>query len=359
MKKTIVHIIFDLGCGGAEAMLVQVLKELTEYNNIVVTLHENNHFKNDLVCYKYICLNKRSLWWLPVSVLKFRKIIKKYRPAIVHSHLPIPNYVARLATPRKIPLVTTIHTSVSFATDYKKWYICFLDKLTYHFRQSVIIGVSRFALNDYFIFLRLRPDKKYVLHTFINEKIFTKISNRKNANDKLKIISVGSLRKGKNYSFLIEAFSKINYSNIELHIFGNGPLYKTLQADISRLSLPIILKGQVNNIYDILPGYDLFVMPSKFEGFSVSVLEAMALKVPLLLSNIPAFKEQAENCATYFDLDNTNDFIEKLDYLVKHKSERIEKAEMSYKRVINNFTLYYHMTELRKIYSGILNKELC
>jgi glycosyltransferase involved in cell wall biosynthesis len=115
----------------------------------------------------------------------------------------------------------------------------------------------------------------------------------------------------------------------------------------------------VKNIYDILPGYDLFVMPSKFEGFSLSVLEAMALKVPLLLSNIPAFKEQAENCATYFNLDDTNDFIEKLDYLVKHKNERIEKAEMSYKRVINNFTLEYHMTELRNLYSSILNKELC
>ena len=358
MKKNIVHIIFDLGRGGAETMLVQVLKELDDYNNIVVTLHENNHFKDELVCYKYICLNKRSLWWLPVSVLKFREIIKKYRPEIVHSHLPIPNYIARLATPRKIPLITTIHTSVSFASDYKKWHIRFLEKLTYQFRQSIIIGVSKFALNDYFNFLRLKPFKKYVLHTFINENIFIKKSGTNNTDDKLKLISVGSLREGKNHSFLIEALSKINHNNVELHIFGNGPLYNILQADISRLSLPIILKGQVNTIYDILSDYDLFVMTSKFEGFSLSVLEAMASKVPLLLSDIPSFKEQAEDCATYFNLNDINHFIKKLNYLVKHKNERIEKAEMGYKRVINNFTLGYHMTELRNIYSGILNKEL-
>jgi glycosyltransferase involved in cell wall biosynthesis len=291
--------------------------------------------------------------------LRFRKIVKKYHPDLVHSHLPIPNFIARLATPRKIYLITTIHTSVSFALDYKKWYIRFLDKFSYHFRKSIIIAVSQFALKDYFDFLNLKPFKKHVLYTFSSEKVFVRRIIKKKSSNKLKVISVGSLRSGKNYNFLIQALAKIDHSNIELHIFGNGPLYKTLQANIETLSLPIILKGQVNNIYDVWKDYDLCIMPSKFEGFSLSVLEAMASKVPLLLSDIPTFKEQAENCATYFNLNDMNDFIEKLNHLIKDKNERTRRAEMAYQRVINHFTLGHHMTKLRSIYSNTLNEKLC
>jgi hypothetical protein len=61
-KKTIVHIIQSLGRGGAETMLVTVLKNLTNYNNIVVTLEATNHFKDELICDNYYCLNTTSAW---------------------------------------------------------------------------------------------------------------------------------------------------------------------------------------------------------------------------------------------------------------------------------------------------------
>ncbi len=78
-KKTIIHFIYSLGRGGAETMLVQALKELGEYNNIVITLYENNRFENELNCTEYICLNKRSLWCMPVSIFSIRKLIKNYK----------------------------------------------------------------------------------------------------------------------------------------------------------------------------------------------------------------------------------------------------------------------------------------
>lgn len=338
-------------------MLVQVLKELPEYNNIVVTFYENNHFKNELVCDKHICLNKRSLWWLPVAAFNFRKIIKKYKPDLVHSHLPIPNFMARLGTPRNIPLITTIHTSVSFAVDYKKWHIRFLDKLTYKFRKSTVTAVSEFALNDYFDFLKLKPFKKRVLHSFVNDKIFTTKTTKKNTGNNFKLISVGALRQGKNYDFLIEGIRRLESQNIELHIFGTGPLYRTLDTEIKKLSLPIFLRGEVKNIQEILSEHDLFVMSSRFEGFSLSVLEAMAMRLPLLLSDISSFREQCKDCATYFDLNNVNDFVDKLGYLIANKDVRLAKAEMGFERVTNNFTLEHHVTGLREIYSEALNEK--
>jgi glycosyltransferase involved in cell wall biosynthesis len=346
MKKTIIHFIFSLG------------RELKEYNNIVVTLFEDNHFENELQCSEYICLNKRSLWWLPLSIFKFRRLIKKYKPDLVHSHLVLPNFIARMGTPRNIPFITTIHTSVSIATDYKKWYIRMLDQFTYHYRKSVIIAVSKIAMADYLTFLIAKPYKNYVLHTFVNEKIFSKKYSLEENDKTFKIASVGALRKGKNYQYLIKAFKALKNINVELHIYGIGPQNNILQKETDDSGVNIILKGQVKNIHELLPQYNLFVMPSLFEGFSLSVLEAMAMRMPLLLSDIPSFREQCEDCAIYFDLNNENDFIQKLEYLMDHKDVLLEKGEQAYNRVINNFTLEHHMTGLRKIYSEALNENM-
>ncbi|MEY2917857.1 MAG: hypothetical protein RIS73_1571, partial [Bacteroidota bacterium] len=112
-KKTILHIIDYLGRGGAEVMLVKVLKELTEYNNIVVTLNPRNHFGDEFKCDVYYSLNMGSFATFPIAVLKLKRLIKKHKIDLVHSHLFSATLVARLATPQKIPLITTIHTNVN------------------------------------------------------------------------------------------------------------------------------------------------------------------------------------------------------------------------------------------------------
>jgi len=91
-------------------------------------------------------------------------------------------------------------------------------------------------------------------------------------------------------------------------------------------------------------------MPSLFEGFSLSVLEAMAMRMPLLLSDIPSFREQCEDCAIYFDLNNNEDFILKLNDLINDDQKRIILAGNAQKRVLENFTLTRHMSGLKKIY---------
>ena len=356
-RKTIIHLIVSLERGGAETMLVQVLKELKEFNNIVVTLNDRNHFKDDLECDEYICLHKPAFRKLPVSILKFHSLINKYKPDVVHSHLALPNFIARMATPRNIPLINTIHTSVSRAEDYKKLSIRFLERFTYHYRKPTIISVSNIARNDYFNLLKINPTKHYVLHTFVNEKKFHKHPDKKINSSCFKIISVGALRKGKNYLYLVEAFKKLKEQEIELHIYGTGPQQNLLQQAINSAGVNIKLKGQVENINEILPCYDLFVMPSLFEGFSLSVLEAMAAKLPLLLSNTPSFKEQCEDAAVYFNLNNTNDLCEKLKNMLKDKELLVKKGEQAYQRAVNNFTLSHHLEKLFAVYNEVLETD--
>lgn len=355
MKKTILHIIYNLGRGGAETMLVTVVKELSDYNNIVVTLFPENHFNEEMVCDKYISLHLTSIIHLPNARGRLRQIIKENNVDIVHSHLFWPTLLARLATPKNIPLITTIHAFIATSVEYKKWYIRWLDRITYKRRKNVIITVAKGALDEYFSFLKIKPYIAYSLYTFVDVKIFTERGERKNEKSEVfKMVSVGALRKQKNHKFLLEAFRQLNKKKYQLDLYGAGPLQSELQEEISKHGLNVNLKGEVRNIEKIINQYDVFVMSSTFEGFSLSVLEAMAMGIPLLLSDIPSFREQCEDTAVYFTLNDVIDFKSKLEIMASGPAVTMGIAKKAQERAINNFSLEHHMEGLRKIYTEVL-----
>lgn len=356
MKKKIIHFIFNLSRGGAETMMVKVIKELPEYEHVVVTLFPGNNFGDELQCKKWVCLNIRSLFTIPLAFFKFRKLVNKEKPDLVHTHLFWPTIIARLSLPRKLPLITTIHAFIATSGEYKHWHIRFLDKLTYKYRKSIIIVVAQGALEEYFSFLNLKPYKAYALYTFVDlERFNTDHLPAPKYADTFKLVAVGALRLQKNYSYIIDAMALIKHKNIELDIYGIGNLQEELQAQIISTGAKVKLRGEVNNIEQVLPQYDLFVMSSTYEGFSLGILEAMAVRMPLLLSDIVSFKEQCENTAWYFSLADIEDAAVKIVSLSEtDKQTLFERAEAGRQRTINNFTLTQHMSGLRKIYDEAL-----
>lgn len=355
MPKKVIHIIFNLARGGAETMLVQDVNALTEYEQMIVTLQPDNHFIAELKNPQIVCLNCPSPFDIFKAILRFKRIIKSWEPDLVHSHLILPNFVARCAVPKSIPLITTIHNSLSHDFDYKRWRIRFLDRFTFSLRKSIIIGVSKIALKEYVDFLKREPFRKYVLYTFVNEaKIKPKVVGSAEITD-VRAIAVGALRPQKNFEFLLNKFASLNQREVTLDIYGEGPLRVDLQKNIDLYNLPVTLKGQTADIETLIPLYDFCISASWFEGFSLAILEMMAAKVPLLLHNIGSFKEQCGDTALYFELDKEGDFEEKF-YLIKNdKKLRGNLAEAAYKRVIENFTFTIHLKKLREIYIQALS----
>jgi glycosyltransferase involved in cell wall biosynthesis len=349
-KKTILHFIYSLGRGGAETMLVRTLHELKEYNNIVVTIKDENDFGTELKCDQHICLHLEKMAAFPLAIFKIKKIIKENNVYIVHSHLFWPTVISRIAVPKSIPLITTIHAFIAASIEYKTWYIRNLDRVTYKLRKSIIVAVAKGAQNEYFSFLHLKAHKTYVLYTFVDMERYAQ-KNIAVETGAFKLISVGALRLQKNQSYLIKAMSLIKDADVELHIYGGGPLESHLQQLINQTGAKVFLKGVVKNIEEILPLYNGFVMSSTFEGFSLAVLEAMAVKTPVLLSDIDSFKEQCEYTALYFRLEDEQDFVKKINILRNNKTERDRLAEEAFRRVNVHFTLSYHMVGLRQIYS--------
>jgi len=103
---------------------------------------------------------------------------------------------------------------------------------------------------------------------------------------------MGRLVKSKGFDILIDAFSRIVNSNPEwsLKILGDGPLKRELQSQSEALGLAnrIDFAGEVADPFPDLCAADLFVFPSRFEGFGLALCEAMACGLPVVSFDCPS-----------------------------------------------------------------------
>lgn len=107
--------------------------------------------------------------------------------------------------------------------------------------------------------------------------------------DTLVIGSVGRLSPEKNQCFIIEMYNALrkNVPNSKLVLVGDGPYRREVEEKIEllRLNGDVLLTGKRRDIQAVLSGFDLFIMPSFFEGTPVSMLEARTSGLPCLLSD--------------------------------------------------------------------------
>lgn len=347
-KPIILHFIYDLGCGGAEKMLVNSIEYLNDYEHVLVTLLDKNDFI-ELPFTKTFNLNCGSFFKLPLAILKFKKIIKDVGPSLIHSHLPLPNIIARFSTSSEIPLLTHIHTTVSKSTSYTKRHIRLIERLSNKFRQAEVIGVSENTIQDYCVFFQFPREKCRILYTYANENIFKPVKSNGYKSNKIRMVTVGT-KKSKNVEFLIQSLIILNERDILLDIYGNLVSSPILEKAIEK-KLPIHYKGHSSNIEDIIPNYDIYISASRLEGFSLSVLEAMACKLALILSDIPSFHEQAGETAFYFDLKSTDCLISLLKDCLENPGVIIDKADQTFDRYCHNFTLAIYINELNSLYN--------
>ena len=136
------------------------------------------------------------------------------------------------------------------------------------------------------------------------------------------ILYIGRLETKKNIQNLVKAYKKT--TRRWPLVLGGRPGnhgYKEIEKLIQdpEIKDDIILLGYVSqkNYPKLMASASMFVFPSKFEGFGIPLLEAMASKVPIACSDIPVLHEVAGEAAMYFDPDDTVDMSGVLDKLMK------------------------------------------
>ena len=103
------------------------------------------------------------------------------------------------------------------------------------------------------------------------------------------IVAMGHFYRQKGFDLLLEAFARLKERNPEwtLTILGDGSLRPYLEAlrDELRLNGRVHLPGQVKNPLLVLQQADLFIMPSRWEGWSNSLVEAMSCGLPVIAAD--------------------------------------------------------------------------
>lgn len=140
---------------------------------------------------------------------------------------------------------------------------------------------------------------------------------------------VGRFDEQKNHSFLINVFNAYvkKYPNTYLVLIGDGILMDSIKKDVSEkgISGKVLFLGQVSDVYKKMMMFDVFVLPSLFEGFSLAAVEAQAVGVNCIFSDKVSKETKLTNNVEFVSLENDQKiWIDKLHNEIESKNnERV------------------------------------
>jgi glycosyltransferase involved in cell wall biosynthesis len=311
-KERIVHIIDNLRIGGAETLLINTIKKLPGYEHHIITLTPQVHFKNIEHLASVHCVHHTG--WIKTigTCSKIRRLIRQLNPSVIHAHLFLSSFLSRLASGHRYNFVYSIHNLYG-ATIFRNPRLRSMERWIYHPSQK-LITVSNYVLQDYKKVVT-KCKSGSILYDFINDSFLEPLLNKEIKDFPSRWISVGSLKDQKNYESMIICIEALNKAypqkKVSLDIYGDGPLRSELQKRIHDLHF-ISLKGEANNISPILDQYDAYISTSKYEGYGIAPMEALARGLPVFLSKIPVYKEIYEGHAFLFSIseDVSKSFLE-------------------------------------------------
>ena len=315
MKKKVLHIINSLTTGGAETLLANSLSQggLNEHTENYLLYFNQSSSLLDLIDkdVKIICLNYKGGFDIWRILRKIRSVITENKIEIVHTHLTPAGVYTHLVCPGGVKQVHTIHSTYSMEKE-TRWFMRFIDRKFFLERKDCnIISLSDFTKADLLKSIHFKG-KLFVLNNFVADRYFNLPEKQYNRfNGKLNLVAVGALKKLKNFEYLLEVFSYLTDKEIYLDIYGDGNK-EQYEEVIQSKNLKIRMMGRIDDIAGVIQQYDLFIMPSKFEGYPLSVFEAMAAGVPVMLADIAPLKEIVKDNALYFKLDDAMATAEKL-----------------------------------------------
>ncbi|AMM51667.1 hypothetical protein TH61_11435 [Rufibacter sp. DG15C] len=351
-KRTVVHIIDGLARGGAETLLAGVVSSLHDVRHVIISLKKGNDFEIELKGIDIWFLDFKWFHSIPSAVFAIKKILRKYKVDIIHSHLFFSVIISRLVCSNKVVLINSYHAVLygKEGADYPI-HARLLDRITYN-ERIITLCVSNGVRMNLGKYIGIR-NNIYVLYNFIADSFFNNYRLQPNLNSHIKVVCVGNLKPDKNYQIIIKAISLLSShvkNRISLDIFGQGGELTNLHNKCKELEINNIhFKGIEPNIANKLPKYDFYILSSRSEGFGLAVIEAMAIGLPALVSNLPVLREVTNEKAIYFNHENAEELASLIE---EFSSGKFDLQSISYQGHLHasNFTKRNYLKELMRYY---------
>jgi len=234
---------------------------------------------------------------------KLFDVISKHKIDVLHVHYAIPHaYAAYMAKKilkengYNIPIITTLHGTDITLVGNNPFY---KPAVTFSINKSDIVTcVSKSLMEDTREFFGIKREIKVIPNFIDIDKYARKLNlcqgNMLAQDDEKIIVHVSNFRPLKRIIDVLKIFEKINQKiNSKLIMVGDGPDKKKAKEFLRKNNLKnkVIFLGKTNEVDEILCSSDLFLLPSEKESFGLAALEAMALKVPVISTNIGGLKD--------------------------------------------------------------------
>lgn len=268
---------------------------------------------------------KRLFSLLILFFLSF-SLIKKIRPDIVHSHSVdlgfILSFVCKLY---KIPIINLCH-GVSFPYKQNTSAKRIIEKFCLKYSKfNKIITVDKNSLPQ---FKKINIKNVIYMPNGVDLEKFNK--KKTNKTNKTIFLFVGRLEKQKGLIYLIKAINilKVNNSNFEVHLIGTGTEEASLKELVSKFNFKKYIKFLGKKTSQEITTYyvnsDVFILPSIWEGFPLTLLEAWAASLPVIITNVGGVSKICKNKENVLMIPskNTKKIAEAMLELIKNKKQR-------------------------------------
>jgi glycosyltransferase involved in cell wall biosynthesis len=300
-------------------------------------------------------------------IFEMKKLAKKEGFDVMqfNSSNSLPGCLGAKLADKKIKTVFTVHGLSALDKNYRtffllkfayylffKFFLSFADAVVFVSKNNFEEAKKMKLVRDGYVIYNGLPaaDLVFLARTEARRAIEEKMSAR--LENKFLIGSIGRLSYQKNYEFLIKVFPELLKikNDAVCVIIGDGPKRTEYKCLINRLGLKdnVFLAGEMRDGPRYAKAFDLFVLPSRYEGLPVTLVECLFANVPTLVSDVGGNREIA-NGQSLYKLDDEDDFVRKFsdasrkpeNYLCddsKKESFTLERMSEDYLKLFNNLT---------------------
>lgn len=373
-RKPIFFLARSLDRGGAERQLLTLVKGLARngHNVVVAVFYSGGFFEAELVKsgIRLVSLNKKGRWDVLPFLLRLLRMLQMEQPTILHGYLTVANLLAVVVK----PFLTDTHVVWGIRAsnmdlsryDWLARLTGFCERKLSHF-ADIIIANSR-AGKCYAVERGFPPDKILVIPNGIDTTRFQfspdgrhKLRKSWNVSDNTVLIGLAArLDPMKDHATFLQAANLITHERHDVRFvcIGEGTSEYTdqlkQQADALGLGKKLIWAGTHDDMSDVYSALDIACSSSCGEGFSNTIAEAMACRIPAVVTNVGDSAWIVDDTGVSVSPENPQELMRGLMQLIDLSNEqRNTLGNRARERIVSLFSVDTLVTATERVLSGL------
>jgi len=357
MKKKVVHLVYSMGCGGLEKVIVNLINgSYDDVEHIIISLIPEFEMTAGIIPdVEKFCLDKKPGKDIGCH-LRLYKLLKKISPDAINTY----NFgtIEYHVTAYLAGVKTRVHSDHGHGGDAQDG----LNK-----KNNFIRKVSSYFINDYVVVsqdlmdwvtqvVKVKPQRLHLIQNGV--EVPEVITHSKITTPKAPVIcTVGRLDVVKNQSLLLKAFKIVQktYPSALLKIVGDGPERNNLECEAYNLEImPYVdFLGYREDVREQLLASDVFVLSSHYEAMPMTILEAMAVGCPVVTTDVGGIRHFVdESHVTYSVAGNAESLAEKLIATIQCETQQQQKVQKAHKLIRDKYSLQAMSAQYISIYDN-------